>query len=842
MRHLIYIYITALLLLCTWTYKASAQASQADAQELYNQALQVYNEGQFSKCEELTLNLLPSADGMLKTSGYRLLALCSLEQGNTEKAKLYVEKMLKNDPYFTPSLGDPRRFIDLVFETKSAEAGITTASRQAETVEEAPVPVTLITEDMIRHSGATTLQELLALYVPGITIAEGMESNIAMHGIYSLTQDKILFMLDGHRLNSSSTNAEAPDFRSCLDKVKQIEVLRGPASSLYGNVALSAVVNIITHKGAQLNGGRVSATIGTANTYGGSFVVGGGNNVVDIMGWGSLQYAKGFPHTVENNIGGTATLYSQGFRGRPAYDLGMKARWQDFTLSLNLQRSKHVPYINVIQLPSDFDFVVVDHKAIPNLNAFRNFSYDKYPEIGGITPGVSRSNNRINIDYSHSFNGFDLQAAGYISLESSSMYNVIGDTIKSYLASAMLALLSNVTPDAGDLGEALVNAIKVVALNPFTRGVYQKMDWEGVTYGFQAQGLTNYKALGEGSLVFGGQFEHFHLSNGNITLGGNFIAASTLSSNAIFKDGSETSLSAYAQMKHYFMPRTKNFIFNAGLRLDHKRRFNGKSINRLSPRFSLIYKLTDKFSLRGNYNYSFVDAAYIYRASILTIFGGGSEMKPETMNSFNIGASYHDPRKHFNAEIGAFYNILKDIVVLNPSMRYNPDGSNFIFINAGKVRILGADASAQYTNDNLFLNFNATWQRVMTSDNYITYKSQTYSTPEFHANLTASGCFWRNRKHNHQLWARGTVQFQTATNYQSVDLLKTYSESEFVSEFYRVNPQCNIAVGLSYVNSFIDIGLTLKNILNNRYNIGSMLIDGIPRAGRQLIANVTFKF
>ncbi|MBR3522652.1 MAG: hypothetical protein IKN61_00365, partial [Bacteroidaceae bacterium] len=80
MRHLIYIYITALLLLCTWTYKASAQASQADAQELYNQALQVYNEGQFSKCEELTLNLLPSADGMLKTSGYRLLALCSLEQ------------------------------------------------------------------------------------------------------------------------------------------------------------------------------------------------------------------------------------------------------------------------------------------------------------------------------------------------------------------------------------------------------------------------------------------------------------------------------------------------------------------------------------------------------------------------------------------------------------------------------------------------------------------------------------------------------------------------------------------------------------------------------------------
>ena len=805
--------------------------------------MQVYNEGQFSKCEELTLNLLPSADGMLKTSGYRLLALCSLEQGNTEKAKLYVEKMLKNDPYFTPSLGDPRRFIDLVFETKSAEAGITTASRQAETVEEAPVPVTLITEDMIRHSGATTLQELLALYVPGITIAEGMESNIAMHGIYSLTQDKILFMLDGHRLNSSSTNAEAPDFRSCLDKIKQIEVLRGPASSLYGNVALTAVVNIITRKGAELNGGRVSATVGTANTYGGSFVVGGGNNVVDIMGWGSLQYMKGFPQIVDNNIGGTTTLYSHGFRGRPAYDVGIKARWQDFTLSLNLQRSKHTPYINVIQLPNDQTITdAIRTHDDTNVNAFRNFSYDKYTELGGITPGVSRSNNRINLDYSHSFGGIDLQASGYISLESSSLYNALGDSIDKGLGVAMLLLLSRTTRDAGEMGNAFVNSIAIVAENPFTQGAYQKMDWDGVTYGFQAQGLTNYKALGEGSLVFGAQYEHFALANGNLTLGGNFTAASTLSSNAIFRDGSETSMSGYAQLKHLFMPRTRNLIFNAGLRFDRKRRFNEEILTRFSPRFSLIYKLSDFFSLRGNYNYSFVDAAYIYRACILTIFGGGSDMKPETMRSFNFGASYHNPRKHLNAEISAFYNILKDLAVLNASMRNDRDHDDYIFINAGKVRILGVDASAQYNHNNLFVNLNATWQRILTSDNYIDYNSQTFSTPEFHTNMTVAGCVWHSPSRKHQLWARSTVQFSTATYYQSLDLIRTFIQSKFVSEFYRVKPQCNIGLGLSYTSNVFEVDLSLRNLLNNKYKIGSMLTDGVPHAGRQFIGKVTFKF
>lgn len=841
MRHLINIYIIALLFLCFGTPEAHAQASEADAQELYNKALQVYNEGQFSKCEELIQNLLPSANGMLKTSSYRLLALCSLEQGNTEEAKLYVEKLLKNDPYFTPSLGDPRRFMDLVFEIKSAEAGITTASRQAETIEEAPVPVTLITEEMIRHSGATTVQELLCLYVPGITYAEGMEANIAMHGVYSLAQDKILIMVDGHRLNSTSTNAESPDFRSSLDKIKQIEVLRGPASSLYGNVALTAVVNIITHKGAQLNGGRISATVGTANTFGGSFVVGGGNNVVDILGWGSLQYSKGFEHVVDNGIGGYTTLYSHGYRGRPAYDIGIKAPWQDFTLSLNIQRSKQTPYINVIQLPNNKRLAEIG-EVIANTDAYRNFSYDKYTDLGGITPGVSRSNNRINLDYSHSFEKFDIQASGYVSLESSSMYNALGDSIESHLGVAMLLLLSHVTSDAGAVGETFQRAISALVENPFTRGVYQKMDWDGVTYGFQAQGLTNYKALGEGSLILGAQYEHFLLSNRNITLGGNFNAATTLSSGAIFKDGSETSMSAYTQIKHFFMPRTKNLIFNAGLRFDHKRRFSNQVLRRLSPRFALIYKLSDNLSLRGNYNYSFVDAAYIYRASILTIFGGGNEMKPETMSSFNLGASYQNTNKHFVADAGVFYNILNDLVVLNPSMRNNVDHEDYMFINAGMVRIIGVETSAQYNHSDLYLNFNATWQRIMTSDNYITYKSQTYSTPAFHANMIASGCFWHTKNRNHQLWARGTVQFQTATYYQSLDLIATYVASHFVSEFYHVKPQCNVSLGLNYINSFCDVSLTVKNIFNNEYHVGSMLIDGIPHAGRQFLAKFTYKF
>ena len=241
--------LLCLIMLLTTLYVA-AQEAEDGVQQRYDRAYAEYRNGLFDISERHTMQLLPETDGMLKKSAFRLLALCRLEKGDLEGARKFVDELLKYDPYFTPSLGDPRRFVDLIEEKKQEEMGITTASKQKETIDEAPVPVTLITEEMIRRSGASTIQELLCLYVPGMTVVDGMEPNVAMHGVYSLSQEKILFLLDGHRLNSYSTNAEAPDYRTSLDKVQHIEVLRGPASSLYGNIALTAVVYIITRKGA----------------------------------------------------------------------------------------------------------------------------------------------------------------------------------------------------------------------------------------------------------------------------------------------------------------------------------------------------------------------------------------------------------------------------------------------------------------------------------------------------------------------------------------------------------------------------------------------------------------
>ena len=75
---------------------------------------------------------------------------------------------------------------------KKGDNTIRTASKQQESLEEAPVPVTVITEEMIRISGCRTVRELLCLFVPGMVRIDNMESNVAMHGLYGNYQEHIL--------------------------------------------------------------------------------------------------------------------------------------------------------------------------------------------------------------------------------------------------------------------------------------------------------------------------------------------------------------------------------------------------------------------------------------------------------------------------------------------------------------------------------------------------------------------------------------------------------------------------------------------------------------------------
>ena len=826
----------------------SSFAQSPETVQDYSTAFRYYQIGRLDSCEAYSRKVISTGSGMLKTSAYRLMALSFLEKGDLVNAGIIVDRLLAYNPYFTPAITDPQRFIDMINERKQLEAGITTASRQAESIEESPVPVTLITEAMIRHSGAQTLQELLCLFVPGMSIAEGLEANIAMHGITGISQEKILFLQDGHRLNGYSTNAEAPDYRNSLDKIQQIEVLRGPASSLYGNVALTAVVNVITRKGAVLNGGRISFMTGTQNTYGTTYAVGGGNNVVDLLGWGSIQATDGFKYTHDNvayssgnqaSLTPQSTVYAHAYNRRPSYDIGIKGRWRDFSLTFNSQRSKQTPYINILQMPATKAFLSDDKgnrylsPETPSYEAVQNFNYDRYSNIKSNGPGITRTNHHLNVDYSHSLGAFSIHASGYVSMEHTSFYNVMGDSVNFGVGADLLQRLQS-EGKSSDISPEIAQMLMKYYVK--TAGVFQMLEWENLTFGGQAQILAKYRYLGHGNAVIGCQYEHFALTDGVLYIGGNYTTQQMISSGEVFNDASEEIYSSYLQLKHFF---SRKFILNAGLRYDHKIRFDDATLNRFSPRFSLIYKITKNLSARASYNYSFVDAPYIYRACNVKMFSGGANMRPETMHSYLIGATYHRQGTPLSAELSFYRNKLEDLVNIEL-------GGDYLFRTSAMVTQAGIEGAAQYNSDNFFANVNFTWQKFIKSKGYNVHKSNPFGVPQFMGNITVAGSPYHGKGKGFitggKVWLRSTINAQTTTYYQKADVILSYAMKQTIGSIEEVKPQAIINLGLGYEWQYLDIDITIHNITDNDYKIGSLLADGVPRKGRQILGKLTVKF
>ncbi len=156
------------------------------------------------------------------------------------------------------SLGD-------VLEIKYLE----TATKRKMDLRKAPAIATVITADEIRNMGARDLMDVLKM-VPGfgISINEFGRHMFEVRGIRTSTSEKILVMMDGHRLNESYTgSALAYIFGDIsVDNARQIEIVRGPGSALYGANAFVAVVNIITKNPDDIDGVEIRAAGGNFDT------------------------------------------------------------------------------------------------------------------------------------------------------------------------------------------------------------------------------------------------------------------------------------------------------------------------------------------------------------------------------------------------------------------------------------------------------------------------------------------------------------------------------------------------------------------------------------------------
>jgi outer membrane receptor protein involved in Fe transport len=153
------------------------------------------------------------------------------------------------DPFKEPDESELFRF---------EEQLVTVASRYAQTVRKAPSIVSLVTDEQIRQRGYRTLSDILR-DLPGIYIWRGPEGRdlAAFRGVISADNNKLLILVDGQPWYDGVYTSGFIDEYFPIGHIRQIEVIKGPGSAIYGTNAFSGVVNIVTYGASDLQGARI---------------------------------------------------------------------------------------------------------------------------------------------------------------------------------------------------------------------------------------------------------------------------------------------------------------------------------------------------------------------------------------------------------------------------------------------------------------------------------------------------------------------------------------------------------------------------------------------------------
>ena len=128
------------------------------------------------------------------------------------------------------------------------EPVVYTAAKTLQRISDSPAAVTVITEEQIQSSGATSIPELLRS-VPGVDVMEPNKSqaNVSIRGFNQTFSNTLLVMVDGRAINEPILgNVFWNTEPLLLTRIKRIEIVRGPGSVLYGANAFNGVINIIT--------------------------------------------------------------------------------------------------------------------------------------------------------------------------------------------------------------------------------------------------------------------------------------------------------------------------------------------------------------------------------------------------------------------------------------------------------------------------------------------------------------------------------------------------------------------------------------------------------------------
>jgi outer membrane cobalamin receptor len=214
---------------------------------------------------------------------------------------------------------------------------VITPTRTPKLLGEVSLHTTIITKEEIAKSGANNVGEVIKGET-GVKVdsygAMGAQTNVRMRGS---SPKQVLILIDGHRMNCPRAgDIDLSEF-PMLDAIERIEIVRGPASALYGSGAMGGVINIITKEPSKKPTFSYETSYATHNTFINKFTHGAkikkfgyllsggqyqsqghrinndytahdifGKLTYDLTGWSKLSYSMGY-YNGEVGLPGTKT-------------------------------------------------------------------------------------------------------------------------------------------------------------------------------------------------------------------------------------------------------------------------------------------------------------------------------------------------------------------------------------------------------------------------------------------------------------------------------------------------------------------------------------------------------
>lgn len=223
-------------------------------------------------------------------------------------------------------------------DTLAGNSAITvfTATKTERVLSNIAVPVQIISQKTIQQAGSLRLSDILAEQT-GLFMTNGFGTGVSMQG---LNPDYTLILIDGEPL-IGRTSGVLDLKRITVGNIKQIEIVRGPSSSLYGSEAMAGVINIITDK-TRKNSLGITTRYGTYNTA--DFSIKGSirTNRINYQGFGNFYRTDGFsirPNSRERSVAPIERFTQQhnlGYRLNDRTNLSLNIRQNSETIKNNI--------------------------------------------------------------------------------------------------------------------------------------------------------------------------------------------------------------------------------------------------------------------------------------------------------------------------------------------------------------------------------------------------------------------------------------------------------------------------------------------------------------------------